>query len=223
MSTNPDQIRRDIERTRADLSDNVNALAEEAKPSTIARRQVDKVKDGADTLKTRIFGDPGDPWDDGTVGDLKRAGGGAMTQAQHTVTDVKDRATGLADDATEAVQDVPRQVRRSTQGHPLSAGLIAFGIGALAGGLLPTSQIEQEAARTAKEKAQPLVDGASSVARDAVENIKPVLTDAATAVKDTANTAGDTIKAQAMDAKDSVSDQTTTAIHDIHADERNPL
>ena len=33
MTSNPDDIRRDIERTRADLSHNVNALADQANPA----------------------------------------------------------------------------------------------------------------------------------------------------------------------------------------------
>ena len=77
MTSNPDDIRRDIERTRADLSHNVNALADQANPANIARRQVDRVTGGARDLKTRIFGDPHDPWDDGAVGDVQhRAAGG---------------------------------------------------------------------------------------------------------------------------------------------------
>jgi len=56
MSTDPDQIRREIDATREDLSDNVNALADSIKPGNVARRQVDKVKDGASNLKDRVMG-----------------------------------------------------------------------------------------------------------------------------------------------------------------------
>ena len=70
----PEEIRRDIERTRAELSDNVNALGDGANPANVARRQVDKVKDGAASLKHRVFGDPHDPWDDGAVRDAQHAG-----------------------------------------------------------------------------------------------------------------------------------------------------
>ena len=43
-SSDPDEIRADIERTRAELSHNVDSLADTANPKNIADRQVDKVK-----------------------------------------------------------------------------------------------------------------------------------------------------------------------------------
>ena len=44
-SNDPDQIRADIERTRAELSHNVDTLGDTVNPRNIASRQVDKVKD----------------------------------------------------------------------------------------------------------------------------------------------------------------------------------
>lgn len=115
QSQTPEEIRRDIERTRAELSDNVNALGDSAKPSNIAREQVDKVRGRAADLKAKVFGDPNDPWDDGAVGD-----------AGHALADARDSAA-------DAVQGAPRQLKRQAQGNPLAAGLIAFGLGALVG------------------------------------------------------------------------------------------
>jgi hypothetical protein len=43
-SNDPDEIRADIERTRAALSDDVDDLAESVKPKNVAQRQVDKVE-----------------------------------------------------------------------------------------------------------------------------------------------------------------------------------
>ena len=68
QSQTPEEIRRDIERTRAELSDNVNALGDSAKPGNIAREQVDNLRGKAAELKAKVFGDPNDPWDDGAVG-----------------------------------------------------------------------------------------------------------------------------------------------------------
>ena len=44
-SNDPDEMRTDIERTRAALSDDVDELADAVRPQNVARRQVDKVKD----------------------------------------------------------------------------------------------------------------------------------------------------------------------------------
>ena len=50
ISNDPDEIRADIERTRGTLSNDVDDLAESVKPKSVARRQVDKVKDAVGSL-----------------------------------------------------------------------------------------------------------------------------------------------------------------------------
>ena len=52
-SEDPDVIRADIERTRGELSRDVNALGESVTPGHMARRGADKVKDRAAGLKDR--------------------------------------------------------------------------------------------------------------------------------------------------------------------------
>ena len=44
MSTDPDEIREDIERTRTELSRDVDALADKVSPTQVAQRQADKVR-----------------------------------------------------------------------------------------------------------------------------------------------------------------------------------
>lgn len=205
MSENPEQIRRDIERTRTDLSNNVNALADSGNPAKVAQRQVDKVKDSARGVKERIFGSPYDPYDDGAVGDAR------------------DRVAGVVDDAGQAVQDAPRQVRRHTQGNPLAAGLIAFGLGALVGGLIPSSRKEQELVDQAKEQAQPLVAEAKEMAQEAVDHLKPAAQEAAESVKATAQDGAQNVKGDAQDAVDDVKSQTQQSVDDARSDDRNPL
>ena len=56
MSNDPEQIRREIERTRTDLSDNVNALGEKVNPASIARRQGDRVRGAAVSVKEAVLG-----------------------------------------------------------------------------------------------------------------------------------------------------------------------
>jgi hypothetical protein len=55
-SNDPDQIRAEIERTRSRLSTNVDTLAYEAKPSTMAKRQVGKVSGAVGGLRERVMG-----------------------------------------------------------------------------------------------------------------------------------------------------------------------
>lgn len=173
MTENPEQIRRDIERTRTDLSNNVNALADSANPAR--------------------------------------------------VDDARDKVAGLVDDAGQAVQDAPRQVRRGTQGNPLAAGLIAFGLGALVGGLIPSSRKEQELAEQAKEQAQPLMAEAKEMAQESADHLKPAAQEAADSMKVAAQEGADHVKGDAQTAVDDVRSQTESSVDDARADDRNPF
>ena len=56
MSTDPDQIREDIERTRAELSSDVDALTDKVSPTQVAQRQADKVRSAVSDVKDRVMG-----------------------------------------------------------------------------------------------------------------------------------------------------------------------
>ena len=59
-SNDPEELRTEIEQTRANLSQNVNALGEAVTPGAIARRQVDKVKGAGVGVKDKIMGSADD-------------------------------------------------------------------------------------------------------------------------------------------------------------------
>lgn len=77
MSNDPDQIRADIEATRQRLSTDVDTLTDEANPKTIAKRQVDKVKDAGSDLKDKIMGSE----------DSSGSAGEALDSARSSVSD----------------------------------------------------------------------------------------------------------------------------------------
>ena len=185
MSNDPEAIRREIERTRIDLSENVNALGEKVNPGSIAKRQVSRVRDAATSVKDSVMGSAAD-------------GAGAAA------ADVRDTVNGASGTAA-----------RKAQGSPIAAGLIAFGAGLLVASLLPASQVEQQAAEKVKDTAQPMVDDLADSAKEAAENlkepahqavqeVKAAATDAAATVQDEATAAAADVKTQAQDAKDTV-------------------
>ena len=188
MSNDPEQIRREIARTRSDLSDNVNALGDKVNPGSIAKRQVGRVRGAATSVKDAVMGSAADAADTG-----------------------QQVATTMGD----AVSNAPNAVARKAQGSPIAAGLIAFGAGLLVSSLLPASRIEQQAAEQVKDTAQPLVDELTDTAKQvaenlkepaqqAVEEVKATATDAAATVRDDAVSAADDVKSQAQDSKDTV-------------------
>lgn len=174
-SNDPDQIRAEIERTRSDLSTNVDALGEAVTPGNIARRQADKVKGGMTGLKDKVMGvdDPTSPT-------------------------VAERGSDRADEAR-------RQLKSKTRGNPMAAGLMALGAGWLLGSLLPASEKEKQAAVTAREKAAPILDEAKSMAQEGAEHLKEPAQEAAQSLKESAQDAAETVKAQGQQEADKVS------------------
>ena len=149
-ASDPEQIRREIERTQAALSQDVDALTDKVTPGKIVERRVDRARDAATRLKEKVMGS--DPHGSGGYG-----GGGVRSAASQTadrvsgtassaassVQDAASSAAGTVQDAAstaaDAVQQAPQAIRRQTRGNPLAAGLIAFGAGWLVSSLLPAS------------------------------------------------------------------------------------
>ena len=188
MTNNPDQIRREIEDTRGRLSSDVNALTETVSPSNVARRQADKVAGAATSVKERVMG---------AADDVRGSGSDAASSV--------GRAPGAAAD----------KARRRTEGNPLAAGLVALGAGWLIGSMLPASEKEKQAAVAIKDKAEPLVDEAKSVAQDAAqelkepaqqaaESVKTAATDAASTVAEEGRSTAEDVKSQAQSSADTV-------------------
>src|SRR3954468_15343536 len=162
MSNDPDQIRREIERTRSELSDNVNALGDKVNPGSIAKRQVGKVRGAATSVKDAVMG---------------------------SASDAADSAGSVAGSVGDAVSDAPSAVARKAQGSPIAAGLIAFGAGLLVSSLLPASKVEQQAADKVKDTAQPLVEDLTDTAKEVAGNLKEPAQQAFEEVKGTATDA----------------------------------
>ena len=214
-ASDPEQIRREIERTQAALSQDVDALTEKVTPGKIVERRVDRARDAATRLKEKVMGS--DPYSGHS------SGGGVRQAASHAA----DRVSGTASSATASVQDAassaassvqdaaataadavqqaPQAIRRQTRGNPLAAGLIAFGAGWLVSSLLPATRREQELADQAKQVAQEKVAPvAQQVAGEVRENLR-----------EPAQQAVDSVKATAQDAKETVTEEGRYAAQDV--------
>src|SRR5215207_2229535 len=200
VSNDPDEIRADIERTRAELSDNVDALADTANPKNIAKRQASRVRQAAVGVKEHIMGSSDDPYDSGRVGEAKYA-------VQEKAADAKYALQDKASSVGDAVSNAPAQIKQRARGNPLAAGLIAFGAGLLVSGLIPSSQREQEAVSTLQEKAEPLKEKATEAARDVASNLQEPAQQAAQSVKETAAEGVQSVKDEGASAKQDVQGQ----------------
>jgi hypothetical protein len=214
-SDDPEQIRREIERTQATLSQDVDALTEKVTPGKIVERRVDRARDAATRLKEKVMGTTQD-YGHHAAGGVRSVASGAVdrvsgtaSSAASSVQDAASSAAGTVQDAAstavDAVQEAPRVLRRQTRGNPLAAGLIAFGAGWLVSSLLPASRREQELAdqarQVAQEKVQPV---AQQVASEVRENLR-----------EPAQQAVESVRSTAQDAKDTVAEEGRFAAQDV--------
>lgn len=192
--TTPEQIQRDIEGTRRSLSTDVDRLAEKVSPGRVVGRRVDRVKSGASSMRERIMGTLPDPHQ------VKHSAGSAASSVGDSVSGT---ASNLASTASDAVTDAPQAVRRQTQGNPLGAGLVAFGVGLIASSLIPATEAEKQAAARAEETVrEPLQDKAKEIAaplaesaQQSAQQVKDAATSAASQTADEARSAAEDVRA----------------------------
>lgn len=172
-----EQINRDIERTRVQLSQNVDELGDKVSPGQAMARQ-------KEAAKNRVFGVK-----DKVMGSASGAGG------------------SMSDTASGAVHGIEAR----TEGNPLAAGVIAFGVGLLASSAFPATRVEQRVAQqgldTAKEHGQPVVDEAKSMASDMGSQLKETAKAGADEVKSSAQDSAENLKDQGRDSAHQVRDQ----------------
>lgn len=192
----PDQLRRDIERTQRNLSTDVDLLAEKVTPGRIVHRRVNRTRRAMTTMRDRVMG-----------------------TASDGVSTASDRVSEAATSTAHAVGEAPQAVRRGTEGNPLAAGLIAFGAGWLISSLAPPSKKEQRLAEqakdwvtehgqpVAKQVAEELKENLREPAQHAVDSVRTTATDAASTVADETKTAASDVTNRAQEAKSSVQEQ----------------
>jgi len=110
-SNDPDEIRADIERTRAALSNDVDELAETVKPKNVAQRQVDKVKEAASNVKDRVMGSD-DDYSGSAVGTVTdRTSSAKDAVAIRRTRHGRQSATGPTRPETQSAKRPPKHAR----------------------------------------------------------------------------------------------------------------
>jgi ElaB/YqjD/DUF883 family membrane-anchored ribosome-binding protein len=194
-SSDPDVIRRQIEDTRRELSYDVDALNEKVNPARVMDRRLTAAKGRMTRMKERVMGSAHD----------------SSSHVQGVASNAADSVQGAASSAVETVQQTPDMVVRQTQGNPMAAGLIAFGVGWLVSSLLPATererQLAQQAETAVRENKDALLAPAKQVAQEIGEELKPAAQQAVDEVKATAQDAAQTVKAEGRSAAEDVKGQ----------------
>ncbi len=196
MAQSPEEVRRDIEATRQDLSRDVDALNDKVSPSRIAERRVGAAKEKVGSLKERVMG-----------------------SASSGTSSMSGTASSAGSAVTGAVSAGPDMARRRTEGNPLAAGLVAFAAGWLVSSVLPASKAEEQAAQALQDKASDLADPAKQMLSDAASEMKDNLQgpaqQAAQSVKDSATDAAATVKDEGASAAQSVKDDAQSSTQEV--------
>jgi hypothetical protein len=231
-SSDPDVIRRQIEDTRRELSYDVDALNEKVNPARVVDRRVTAAKGKMTNLKEKVMGSAHDTTyhaqgaASNAAGSVQSAASNAAGSVQSAASSAADSVQGAAASAATAVQQAPDTIVRQTQGNPLAAGLIAFGVGWLVSSLLPASEKERQLAQQAetairenkdallepaKQVAQEIGDELKPAAQQAVESVKATAQDAASTVAEEGKSAAADVQGKAKQAKTTVQSQATTS------------
>ena len=220
-SSDPDVIRRQIEDTRRELSYDVDALNEKVNPARVVDRRVTAAKGRMTNLKEKVMGSAQD-----TTYHAQGVASNAAGSVQSAASSAADSVQGAASSAATAVQQAPDTIVRQTQGNPLAAGLIAFGVGWLVSSLLPASEKEKQLAQQAetairenkdallepaKQAAQEIGEELKPAAQEAVASVKSTAQDAATTVTEEGKSAAADVQGKAKQAKTTVQSQATTS------------
>ena len=191
MSRDPEEIRKDIERTRGNLGDDVDAIADKVSPSNIAHRQSEKIKGSVRRAKDTVMGSMESAEGDASVkmhdatgavvfrtkgnplaAGLIAFGAGLLASSlfpgsekeREMVNTLKEKAEPITSEVTEAAKDIAEDMKEPAA----------------------------EAVETIKSSARESVEAVKSEATDEASHLQDQASDAAANVKDTGSSGDST-------------------------------
>jgi ElaB/YqjD/DUF883 family membrane-anchored ribosome-binding protein len=184
MGQSAAELRRDIDYTRGELSEDLEAIGDRVSPRRMLERRTNRMRDFFSNGRERIFGRAGDARD------------ATMHGAHHTA---------------EAVREAPERAVEQVEGHPVVAGAIAFGVGFLAAVVFPGSEAEARAAERLASQAQPLTEGITEGAKEAAREVAASAQEAgresADRLKESATEKVEQVKETVTDEKETLQQQ----------------
>lgn len=184
-SDDAERQRREIEATRADMGRTLETLEDRVSPSRIKERQTEKIRGRWTQVKDSVMG-----------------------SSDHGSSSSQGRAGEMADGAKDAVQHAPDRVEEATRGNPLAAGLIALGVGALAGTLFPASGPERRLASELRDEfEEPVRSELQHAGQEMGEELRDHAQRSVEEVKSTAQDATETTKNDAQSSAKGMQDE----------------
>ncbi len=172
MDTTADEVstaalRRDIADQRDEIGRDLTAIGDRVSPGRVAERSRERAR--------RRVGD----WKDRVMGSTEQARTTIGSSSSSSSSTVRDTARSAGDTVVDTVE-----------GRPVVVGLVAFGIGFVAGSALPATRRERDIAQAVEPQLETLAEGVGGTAREAAEHLRPVVEDEVSALSDEAKRAG---------------------------------
>ncbi|MCU1371661.1 MAG: hypothetical protein JWO77_2855 [Ilumatobacteraceae bacterium] len=207
MAERTEELRRDIEATRAHMTGTIDEIGDRVSPGRIAERRWQSVRSSGSRLAESVMGAPRS----------------ATQRAGSAVSGAQGSASDMASSAAHAVTEAPDRAKDATAGNPIAAGAVAFGLGVLIGSLAPASREEEQLAEQLVDPVKTAVtesgqELASAVKDHVQEDMAPVLehaSEAAAEVKQHAMESAQTVQGEAASAKDTVQSDVKDAASEV--------
>ena len=163
MGQDPDAIRQDIEQTRVEMSETVEAIGYKA---DVPARAKDAVSEKVENVKSKVSD--------------------TATRAKEAVTGTTSRVGGRVADATPSSGQVRQQARRTAglaKENPLGLAIGAVAVGFLAGLAVPSTRVEDEQFGPMADQVRGKV---KETGQEALDRGKQVVQEVASSAADTA-------------------------------------
>ena len=191
MSTRTEELRMDIAEERRELAESIEAIGDRVSPGRIVERRTNRIKDRITSVKDTVMG-----------------AAPSMPSMPHP------HPPSMPSMPSVSMPDV----QGTTRGNPLAAGVVAFGLGALAAAVFPATRKEAEVAQAARDAVEPMAQevgkeiasGMQEHAKVAAEQVRSVATEGAEQVKQAATAATEHAKEAGTNAADEVKQQASS-------------
>jgi hypothetical protein len=192
MGQDPDAIREEIEQTRAEMSDTVEAVGYKA---DVPSRAKEAVSDKVENVKSKVSD---------TATRAKEAVVGTASRAGDTVSGTASRVG----DSTPSRGEVTQQTRRvagMAKENPLGLAIGAAAIGFLAGLAVPSTRVEDERLGPMADQVK---DKVKETGQEALDRGKQV-------AQEVAGTAADTAKEKTQEQGQELADSAKQSAQDV--------
>lgn len=222
-----EQLRAEAAAHRQSIATDLELVGDRVSPSRIAERRKARLRERVYGMRDTVFGSADRSRSTGGLGNGQAYGGmpaGGQSYASHQPSPSSPSADGgqslgdRASGAVEAVRDhTPDSLGQVTDGNPLAAGVVGFGIGMLAASLLPSSPDERRAAARIQGTLEDTAAELGRTGREAVENMKPEAQQAVADIKESAQGSVESVTSDAQSKVESVKDTAQTRTEEVRS------